>query len=500
MAGIGCTRGILLGDRPCRRRVVVTGLGAISPLGATFVESWEALVAGRCGVTDLGAALRLQQLDEARLERELEVARQLPSQVAAPVQSCPPYDSRTTARFVQFALVAAGEALRHSGLLALLEQRQRHPNDFYDSVLRHRTGVCIASGMSGVRDIVQAYETLVRGGGSGADGGTGAGAGGGYRKLSPHFVPKVLANSASGRVALQFGLQGPNHACATACAAGTHALGDAYRMIQMGTADVMVAGGTEAAIDPLGLAGFGRLRALSTRHNDDPTRSSRPFDKDRDGFVMGEGAAVLVLESLDHALGRNATILAEVTGYGTSGDAYHVTAPDPHGRGAIRCMVQAIDEHHHHRSSPQAAAGTTTASTPTEAADRHPIGYVNAHATSTPKGDDIEALAISSALGDAYEAVEKVLVSSTKGSTGHLLGAAGALEAAFCVRALVDRRLPPPLNLESPDVDVGECLNLMLMRHAMTSSDTDAAVPSAVMSNSFGFGGTNASITLQRWA
>jgi 3-oxoacyl-[acyl-carrier-protein] synthase II len=452
-----------------RRRVVVTGLGAISPLGSTFVASWEGLLKGRCGVTDLGAALRHQGLvDEKQLRRELEVARQLPSQVAAPVRDCPPYDARTTARFVQFALVAAREALQQSGLLALLgDDRDRNNDGDDDGALRLRTGVSIASGMSGVRDVVQAYEAVFHGGG--------------YRKLSPHFVPKVLANSASGRVALQHGLMGPNHACATACAAGTHAIGDAYRMIQAGAADVMVAGGTEAAIDPLSLAGFGRLRALSTRHNDDPLRASRPFDKDRDGFVMAEGSAVLVLEELDHALSRNATVLAEVTGYGTSGDAHHVTAPDPHGRGATRCMLQAIAEH-------RSAFGTATVPV-----DRHPIGYVNAHATSTPKGDDIEAAAISAVFGDG--ARERVLVSSTKGATGHLLGAAGALEAAFCVQALVDQTMPPPLNLDDPDV--GECPNLILMNHETT---TDAAgAPSAVMSNSFGFGGTNASITLQRW-
>jgi 3-oxoacyl-[acyl-carrier-protein] synthase II len=491
--------------RPAARRVVVTGLGAVTPLGGTFADSWSALLTGRSGITDLTTALRNQGLRDDQLERELVLSKNLPCQVAAPVlrEYCESSgDSRTTARFVQFALLAAREALQQSGLLSslALDDDGNSNEGEYDgradsnseSRLRRRTGVCIASGMSSLREVTQAYETLLLTG---------------YRKLSPHFVPKVLNNSASGRVALRYGLTGPNHSCATACAAGTHAIGDAYRIIQSGDADVMLAGGAEAAIDPLGLAGFGRLRALSTSFNDRPESASRPFDRDRDGFVMGEGAAILVLEDLQHALTRGAgsngnAILAEITGYGLSGDAHHITAPDPQGRGAIRCMEHAIAEHHLHRHHSNYAADESS-----QPPTRHPIRYVNAHATSTPKGDEIEAMA----MGTVFAGWGRVLVSSTKGATGHLLAAAGALEAAFCVQSLVDRWLPPTLNLGVPDVVEESCSNLDFVRAGGNDAgsgrtpDDEAAADDfesvdAVMSNSFGFGGTNASIVLQRWS
>lgn len=465
------------------RRVVVTGLGAISPLGRSFRTSWEALRDQQSGIVSLTEALACQNLEESQLAHELDLVKRLPCQVAAPVRDCPSPDGRT-ARFVQFALRAAQDAIEQAQLNEWLGlPNAGEPNisaepDVLDPNItdvkpeiqarRERTGVCLASNMSSLREVAQAYQILQSN----------------YRKLSPHFVPKVLANSAAGRVALQYHLQGPNHAGATACAAGTHAIGDAFRFLQHGAADVMLAGGTEAAMDPLSLAGFCRLRALSTQYNETPRLASRPFDRHRDGFVMGEGAAVLVLEDLEHALRRKAPILAEVTGYGLTGDAHHITAPDPHGRGAVRCMQQALEEHHQH-------------------SQKHltrpcPVQYVNAHATSTPKGDEIEANAIDQVFrAETGRQISPVWVSSTKGATGHLLGATGALEAAFGVQSLVDQCLIPTANLS--DVDLGD-RNSLDHVHLLQGADVlrEPALE-AVMSNSFGFGGTNASLVFRRW-
>jgi 3-oxoacyl-[acyl-carrier-protein] synthase II len=308
--------------------------------------------------------------------------------------------------------------------------------------------------MSGVREIVEAARTVYESG---------------LRRLSPHFVPKVLANSAAGRLSLQHDLRGPNHSASTACAAGAHAIGDAMRCIQYDNADIMLAGGTEACIDPLSVAGFCRLRALSTSF--EPHEASRPFDRLRDGFVMGEGAAILVLEELEHAKQRGVPILAELRGYGLTGDAYHVTAPDPEGRGAERAMKMALHQ-----------AGLPTSS----------VQYVNAHATSTPKGDEIEALAIDRTL-ISVDRSKDLFVSSTKGATGHLLGAAGALEAAFTIMSLTTGSIPPTRNLEAMDQDENPISFRHVQETLINVDDLDVA-----MSNSFGFGGTNASLVFAK--
>jgi len=460
------------------RVVVVTGIGAVTPLGATFPESYRALLRNRSGVTSLGTALKLQfdngnteSNENSLLARELELSKQLPCQVAAAAPLPPSnqggeelYNPRTTARFVQFGLLAAQEALDHAGLLSAVRE--------LGAIDKSRVGVSMGSGMSSVREIVKAAHLPS------------------FRKLSPYFVPLVLSNSAAGRVAIQYGLQGPNLSASTACAASTHAIGDAVRCIQHGQADVMLAGGAEAAIDTLSLAGFSRLKALSTKFNDTPELASRPFDKDRDGFVMGEGGAILILEELQHALrrreknGSDFNILAIVSGYGASGDGYHITAPDADGVGAKLCMQRALDE----------AAGATGFQNPASSV------YVNAHSTSTPKGDEIETRAIERIFfkisgTDRHLTPDRVLVSSTKGATGHLLGAAGAVEAAFTIQALRDQCAPSTLNLQQPDVDLAATSELELVQ-----GDAEP-VPTlqVALSNSFGFGGTNACLVFERW-
>jgi 3-oxoacyl-[acyl-carrier-protein] synthase II len=433
-------------------------MGAVSPLGNTLQESWCNLMVvadsadqRRSGVTSLEETLRKHQnLSDDEFDREWKLAQTLPCQVAAPVRSLE-YDRKRTARFVQMALVAGREALNQAGLMKWLEEGHDETRD--------RVGVCIGSGMSGVREITQAMDNVATGG---------------IRKLSPQFIPKVLTNSASGRLSLEHDLRGPNLSPSTACAAGSHAIGDAMRAIQYGTADVMVAGGTEASIEPLGMAGFCRLRALSTGFA--PELSSRPFDRRRDGFVMGEGSALLVLEELDHAKERGANILAEVCGYGTSGDAYHITAPDEAGRGAERAMRMALHD-----------AGTLVPNASSK------LGYVNAHATSTPKGDEIEAMVIDRVLRSSNEPSGQVFVSSTKGATGHLLGAAGALEAAFTVMTLVDQQIPPTLNLEDAEMGAENSFEPSFAHVTQYAIRSTQKIDIA-MSNSFGFGGTNASL------
>jgi 3-oxoacyl-[acyl-carrier-protein] synthase II len=431
------------------RRVVVTGMGAISPIGNTLSESWSALLRNEGGMTTLEEALiNHQGLAEHVLERELKVAKALPCQVAAPVKNLE-CDNRT-ARFVQMALHAGAEAVEQANLKSWLG-----PDDEDETSIQRswRVGACVGSGMSSVREISEALHIVEEKG---------------LRRLSPHFVPKVLTNSAAGRLSLEFGLRGPNHAASTACAAGTHAIGDAMRCIQYGNADIMLAGGAEACIDPLSMAGFCRLRALSTGFL--PQESSRPFDKQRDGFVMGEGAAILVLEELNHAKARGAPILAELAGYGLSGDAFHITAPDMNGRGAERAMRMALQQ-----------AGS----------DGSEVGYVNAHATATPKGDEIEARVIDRVLPPEVRASgESLFVSSSKGATGHLLGATGALEAAFTVMSLVDKIIPPTKNLNEIDGESD-------FKHAIEAEKVDDI--RAAMSNSFGFGGTNASLLFKAY-
>ena len=399
-----------------------------------------------------------QNLPNEVFDREVKLAKTLPCQVAVPVRGLE-YDART-ARFVQMALLAGQEAAADADLLSWLQGGQ-DVHDAGDGVdqtqlqsRRERVGTCIGSGMSSVREVATAAQAAY---------GRNT-----IRRLSPHFVPKVLSNSAAGRLSLSLSLMGPNHTASTACAAGAHAIGDAMRCIQYGDADVMLAGGAEACIDPLSMGGFCRLKALSTGFNDTPKLSSRPFDARRDGFVMGEGAAVLVLEELDHAISRGANILCEVRGYGLTGDAHHVTAPDPGGRGAAQAMRMALERA---EISPSA------------------VDYVNAHSTSTPLGDEIEARAIDQALIRGEQSSEReanLYVSSTKGATGHLLGAAGAIEALFAAKAIVDGIIPPTANLDDVcDPDVG---------FKYVSGESHAHDVKVAMSNSFGFGGTNAAL------
>ncbi|GAX26590.1 3-oxoacyl-[acyl-carrier-protein] synthase II [Fistulifera solaris] len=444
-----------------RRRVVVTGIGAVTPLGLSFAETWQRLLQHESGITTLEQAL-IAQGDVVR-DTEWSLARQLPCQVAAPVLNYDKPSSRTTSRFVQFALDATREAIREAKLDKWLPKPSSEETKWDDEPTnstcsedrRYRVGVSIGNGMSSVREVVNGTETIRDHG---------------LRKLSPHFVPKVLGNSAAGRVSIEIGAKGPNICAATACAAGAHAIGEAFRCIRDNQADVMIAGGAEACIDAWSLSGFSRLRALSTAFNDNPTMSSRPFDADRDGFVMGEGGAVVVLEEMDHAVERlglfSANGMIELVGYGLTGDAYHATAPDSQGRGAERAMEMALRE-----------LGNT------------PIDYVNAHATSTPKGDEIEALVLDR-LVSTYQLDRPVYVSSTKGATGHLLGAAGALEAAITIQGLQQNTIPATLNLLESESNYSSFHHA---REAITSSSLHVAV-----TNSFGFGGTNASLAFRK--
>eukprot|EP00531_Pseudo-nitzschia_arenysensis_P004271 CAMPEP_0116115786 /NCGR_PEP_ID=MMETSP0329-20121206/691_1 /TAXON_ID=697910 /ORGANISM="Pseudo-nitzschia arenysensis, Strain B593" /LENGTH=495 /DNA_ID=CAMNT_0003609239 /DNA_START=69 /DNA_END=1556 /DNA_ORIENTATION=+ len=477
-----------------KRRVVVTGMGIVSPLGNTLEDSWKKVLGScneNCGVTSLEETLLSHQdLDSDKFEREWKVAKSLPCQVAAPVRglneaiidaSIEGASSRNTARFVQMALLAGSQAMKQADLVDWLSQEDEDTDadEGGSKFLRRRDrfGVCIGSGMSAVREITTAWDMVA---GSGT-----------IRRLSPHFIPKVLTNSAAGRLSLEYGLRGPNLAPSTACAASAHSIGDGLRAIQSGASDLMLVGGAEASIETLGLAGFCRLRALSTSFNDRPMKASRPFDSQRDGFVMGEGAAVLVLEELEHAKERIANhernslspsprILAEVTGYGASGDAFHVTAPDEAGRGAERAMIMALDEDRFCDANPV------------------PIGYINAHATSTPKGDQIEAAVVDNLLRSypIQQDTESICyMSSTKGQSGHLLGAAGALEAAFTVMSLVDQKIPPTLNLNEPE---GKAESLF--EHVAGSKAFEPTVDiQMAISNSFGFGGTNASLVFRAY-
>jgi len=415
------------------RRVVVTGLGMVSPLGCGVEITWARLLAGQNGarvidhfeVSDLAARIGCV------------IPRGDGSEgTFAADQWMEPKEQRKVDDFILFAVSAATQALDDAGW---------HPKTYEEQT---SSGVLIGSGIGGIGGIADAALVLHEKG---------------PRRISPFFIPGRLINLASGYVSIQHGLKGPNHSVVTACSTGAHAVGDAARLIALGDADVMVAGGAESPINRLSLAGFAACRALSTR-NDEPTRASRPYDRDRDGFVMGEGAATMVLEERDHAIARGAKIYAEVIGYGLSGDAYHITSPAEDGDGAFRCMSAALKR-----------AGL-------QAAD---VDYVNAHGTSTPLGDEIELRAFERLVGNAGG---KISMSSTKSAVGHLLGAAGAIEAAFSVLAIRDQVAPPTLNLDNPSVET----SLDLVPHEARRREIKVA-----LSNSFGFGGTNASLVFK---
>ena len=413
------------------RRVVVTGLGMVTPLGVGVDHNWKQILAGKSGID------RITGFDVD------DIACQIAGEVPGPDEEggldldafIDPREQRRQDRFIQLGLVAAQLAVEDSGWM---------PDDVE---AQNRTGVMIGSGIGGLETIVTTDQLMNERG---------------TRRISPFFIPSALINLISGHVSIKYGFRGPNHSVVTACSTGAHAIGDAARMVALDDADVMVAGGAEAAVCRIGMAGFAAARALSTGYNDDPQRGSRPWDTGRDGFVMGEGAGIVVLEELEHAKARGATIYAEVKGYGMSGDAYHITAPAEDGDGGFRAMQAALKR-----------AGLTA----------DDIDYVNAHGTSTPLGDLIEAGAVRRLLGDA---VSNVSMSSTKSATGHLLGAAGAIEAIYSVKAVQTGDLPPTLNLESPEEAVAD-FDLVPLK--TRNRDVRNA-----MSNSFGFGGTNASL------
>lgn len=419
------------------RRVVVTGLGMVTPLGCGVEPTWKRLLKGESG------AGKIDSFDVSDIA--CKIACEIPrgdgsNATFNPDQWMEPKDQRKVDEFILFAMCAARQALDDAGW---------RPTSYDEQTT---TGVLIGSGIGGIEGIAEAAIQLHEKG---------------PRRVSPFFIPGRIINLASGFVSIAFGLKGPNHAVVTACSTGAHAIGDAARMVALGDADVMVAGGAESPVNRISLAGFSALRALSTSFNDDPTRASRPYDKDRDGFVMGEGAGVVVLEALDHAKARGAKIYAELIGYGLSGDAHHITAPAPDGDGALRCMKGAIR-----------TAGISTGD----------IDYINAHGTSTPLGDEIELGAVQKLVGNA---AGRMSMSSTKSCIGHLLGAAGAVEAIFSILAIRDRVVPPTINLDNPSVDTP----IDLVPHQARKRDVDTA-----LSNSFGFGGTNASLIFRRYA
>lgn len=417
------------------RRVVVTGLGLVTPLGSGVEATWKRLVAGESG---LGA---IQNFDVSDLPSK--VAGQVPRGETADGRFnaddwVPPKDQRKMDEFIVYGIAAAEMAIRDAGWAPQTDDD------------RERTGVMIGSGIGGLQTIYEGSVTLKEKG---------------PRRISPFFIPSALINLVSGHVSIRHGFKGPNHSAVTACSTGVHAIGDAARLIALDDADVMIAGSAEAAVSRLGIAGFAAARALSTSFNDTPTRASRPWDRNRDGFVMGEGAGIVVLEELEHAKRRGARIYAEVTGYGLSGDAHHITAPPEDGNGGFRSMRNALRR----------------AGLPVEAID-----YINAHGTSTPLGDEIELGAVKRLFGaHAY----KLSMSSTKSAIGHLLGAAGSVEAIFCVLALRDQVAPPTLNLDEPS----EGCDIDLVPHQAKQRPIRH-----VLSNSFGFGGTNASLVLSR--
>ena len=409
-----------------RRRVVVTGLGIISPVGNGVPEAWKSILAGTSGIT------RITRFDASAFTSQIagEVKGFDPAQVLS-VKEARRFDT-----FIHYGLAAAIEAIKDSGL------------DF-DREQREQVGVCIGSGIGGLPLIEETHKTVLASG---------------PRKISPFFIPGSIINLISGQLSIMFGLKGPNLAVVTACTTANHSIGEAGRLIEYGDADVMIAGGAEACVSPLGLGGFCAARALSTR-NDDPAKASRPWDKDRDGFVLGEGAGVLVLEEFEHARKRGAKIYCELAGYGMSADAHHITAPCEDGEGAVRCMNNALRN-----------AGL----------NHGQVNYINAHGTSTPLGDVAETVAVKNCFGDY---ARKLAISSTKSMTGHLLGAAGGVEAVFSALAVREQIAPPTINLVQADP---EC-DLDYVPNTARKMAIDVA-----LSNSFGFGGTNGSLVFRR--
>ncbi|OQY25260.1 MAG: beta-ketoacyl-[acyl-carrier-protein] synthase II [Desulfobacteraceae bacterium 4572_35.2] len=408
------------------RRVVVTGVGAVSSLGTGVEKNWSALTEGKSGI-DL-----ITRFD----------ASELPAQTAGevkdfdPTEFMPKKEVKKMDLFIQYSLAAAQMAMEDSGLQITDENAER-------------VGVLVGSGLGGLPAIEKYHDVLNKSG---------------YKRVSPFFIPMLIINLAPGQISIRYGAKGPNLSSVSACATGTHSIGDAYHMIKRGDADAMIAGGTESTITPLGISGFCVMKALSTR-NDDPTAASRPFDKDRDGFVMGEGAGIVILEEYESAVKRGAKIYGEICGYGLTSDAYHLTAPAPGGEGAARCIKMALNN-----------SGINV----------DEIDYINAHGTSTPFNDMYETMAIKSALGDH---ANKVMISSTKSMTGHALGAAGALEAVYCLKAMETSVIPPTINLHAPSP---EC-DLDYVPHTARQAKVNVA-----MSNSLGFGGTNATLLFKK--
>ncbi|VXC97347.1 beta-ketoacyl-ACP synthase II [Sphingomonas sp. AX6] len=416
------------------RRVVVTGLGLVTPLGADVETAWKNIIAGKSG------AARIERFDptdyKCKIACELKPAGH--EYGFDPSKRVDHKVQRQVDPFIIYGIDAAGQAIEDAGLTDMTDAQKL------------RAGCSIGSGIGGLPGIES--ESLVL-------------ANKGPSRVSPHFVHGRLINLISGQVSIKYGLMGPNHAVVTACSTGAHSIGDAARMIAMDDADVMLAGGAESAICPIGIAGFAQARALSTNFNDEPERASRPYDIDRDGFVMGEGAGVVVLEEYEHAKARGANIYAEVIGYGLSGDAYHVTAPHPEGSGAFRSMEMAMKK-----------SGLSLTD----------IDYINAHGTSTPLGDELELGAVRRLFGGA---IDTLSMSSTKSAIGHLLGGAGAVESIFCILAMRDGIVPPTLNLDNPSEN---CVGVDLVPHVAKERKVKA-----VLNNSFGFGGTNASLVMK---
>jgi len=410
-----------------KRRVVMTGAGAVTPVGNTAEEFWVSLLAGRSGI---GPITRFD-------------ASQMPTRIAGEIKGFDPLkyidkkDDRKFDRFLKYAVACAVMAVEDAGLKT-------------DRVDATRFGVLVGSGIGGIETLLEQYAILTE---KGPD------------RVSPFFVPMIIVNMASGVISMRFGARGPNSSVVTACATGNHAIGDAMRIIQRGDAEVMIAGGAEAIIIPLTIAGFCQMKAMSTR-NDDPTKASRPFDAERDGFVCGEGGGLVVLESLEHARAREARIYAEIVGYGMTGDAYHMTAPDPEGDGAARAMAAALRD---------------------AALEPSSVGYINAHGTSTPYNDKFETIAIKRVFGDH---AKKLAISSTKSMTGHLLGAAGGIEAIATAFALHHGMLPPTMNYEKPDPDC----DLDYIPNQARKQEIEVA-----LSNAFGFGGTNATLAFKKY-